>query len=78
MGYLPERFPKQVRFTPLEYLNYMGKISGIPVEILEPKLQHLIDRFSLKPFSDQRINELSKGNIQKVGLIQALLGKQIY
>lgn len=30
IGYVPERFPKLLRFTPSEYLYYKGNISGIP------------------------------------------------
>lgn len=73
IGYVPERFPKGLRFTPSEYLSYMGKMSGIPIATLEERIETLLRRFRLEQFKDVRINELSKGNIQKVGIIQALL-----
>jgi len=72
-GYVPERFPKYLRFTPDEYLHYIGKINGIPEAILEQRISLLLRRFQLDKWSNRRINELSKGNIQKVGIIQAIL-----
>lgn len=72
-GYVPERFPKYLRFTPDEYLHYIGKINGISEAILEQRVSLLLRRFQLDKWSNRRINELSKGNIQKVGIIQAIL-----
>ncbi|WP_052345836.1 ABC transporter ATP-binding protein [Paucisalibacillus sp. EB02] len=73
IGYVPERFPKQIRFTPSEYLHYIGKIGGISVKYLEDRIENLLHRFRLNNVKNQRIMELSKGNIQKVGIIQALI-----
>lgn len=75
IGYVPERFPKEIRFTPKEYLFYIGKMSGIPNDILTKRIIELLNRFSLDGLASERIMELSKGNIQKVGLIQAILTK---
>ncbi|GGP13991.1 ABC transporter ATP-binding protein [Oceanobacillus neutriphilus] len=72
-GYVPERFPKYLRFTPDEYLHYIGKINGISEIILKQRIPLLLRRFQLDKWSNRRINELSKGNIQKVGIIQAIL-----
>lgn len=73
IGYVPERFPKHIRFTPREYLSYMGSMKGVSKGNLEEKVKKLLRRFQLEDFKNQRIVELSKGNIQKVGIIQALL-----
>lgn len=75
IGYVPERFPKHLRFTPREYLHYMGKISGIPKENLHERIEYYLHRFQLEELNNHRIMELSKGNIQKVGIIQAILNK---
>lgn len=75
IGYVPERFPKGLHFTPSEYLFYMGKINGIPKTELKKMIRDYLQRFKLKEFDDRRISELSKGNIQKVGIIQAILKK---
>jgi ABC-type multidrug transport system ATPase subunit len=75
IGYVPERFPKDIRFTPSEYLLYMGKMNGISNDYLTKRIDDLLHRFQLDGLDGQRIMELSKGNIQKVGLIQAILQK---
>ncbi|MFD1848569.1 ABC transporter ATP-binding protein [Oceanobacillus bengalensis] len=71
IGYVPERFPIMIRFTPSEYLYYIGRIGGVSKVILEKRIPYLLKRFQLK--DNQRIQKLSKGNLQKVGIIQAIL-----
>ncbi|UAC49760.1 ABC transporter ATP-binding protein [Bacillus aquiflavi] len=75
IGYVPERFPKLLRFTPSEYLNYIGKIGGISKEYLKERIPYLLHRFKLEKLDDRWIRDLSKGNIQKVGILQAILTK---
>ncbi|CEI81456.1 putative ABC transporter ATP-binding protein YxlF [Oceanobacillus oncorhynchi] len=73
IGYVPERFPNYLRFTPNEYLHYTGRIGGISEAELKQRISSLLHRFQLDKWSDRRISTLSKGNIQKVGIIQAIL-----
>lgn len=75
IGYVPERFPKDIRFSPSEYLHYMGKMNGTSNDDLTKRIDDLLHRFQLDGLDSKRIMELSKGNIQKVGLIQAILQK---
>ncbi|HAM81824.1 ABC transporter ATP-binding protein [Ornithinibacillus bavariensis] len=75
IGYVPERFPNLLRFTPLEYLNYMGRIQGIPVMELEKRIPILLDRLALSHAKDKRIDTFSKGMVQKIGIIQSILRK---
>lgn len=72
VGYIPDRFPKDIRFTPMEYLS-VGKINGMASSCLYRRLPALLARFQLDRYSNQRIHKLSKGNIQKVAIIQAVL-----
>ena len=60
--------PKNVTGTQL--LNYLGGLHG---SVDKPYLRLLVDRFSVQ--LDRKIGELSKGNRQKVGLLQALMHK---
>ena len=73
ISYVPERFPKHLRFTPSEYLNYIGKISGCSSEYLNKRIPYLLHRFQLDTLNTHWIRDLSKGNVQKVGIIQAIL-----
>ncbi len=74
IGYVPERFPKTVPFTPLRYLEHLGRIRGLAPGPLEADIDRLFLRFGLWPFATVRIGTLSKGTRQKVAIAQALLG----
>ncbi|MDQ0232878.1 ABC transporter ATP-binding protein [Metabacillus malikii] len=75
IGYVPDRFPKMLRFTPGEYLHYVGRIGGISEEDLNKRIPNLLRRFQLEEMNHKWIMHLSKGNIQKVGIIQAIIQK---
>ena len=75
IGYVPERFPKALRFTPEEYLTYMGTFQQIPKTALNRIITDLLERFSIKHARSKRIETFSKGMVQKVAIMQALLTK---
>lgn len=75
IGYVPERFPKLIRFTPSEYLTSIGKMNGISAASLDQTIADYLERFRLNDVAHQRIHDLSKGNIQKVGIIQAIVAR---
>ena len=66
VGYLPGEFGLYERLTGLEYLTYLGSLRG---GFDEPAVRDLSERFDLDLAA--RINALSHGNRQKLGLIQA-------
>lgn len=79
IGYLPDRFPGGRRFGPLDYLAHVGRIGGLPTATARARARDWLDRLAFvdragvphtAPTTD---SELSKGNLQKVGLVQALL-----
>ncbi len=74
VGYVPERFPKTVPFTPLRYLEHLGRIRGVAAGPLEAEIDRLFLRFGLWPWATVRIGTLSKGTRQKVAIAQALVG----
>lgn len=69
-GYVPEKFPgMNIRMK-----DYLGAIAGIEgVEASEADA--LVRDFFLEPMKNTKLHELSKGSLQKVGVIQALLGR---
>ena len=72
--YLPEKFYP----TPLktrEYLERMGEIDGIPHKELKKKIEVLAEDFYVSEFLDTSMKLLSKGTLQKIGVIQALLSE---
>lgn len=72
IGYVPERFPK-LNFNAVEYLRGMGRMQDIPKVELEARIGQLMERFGLDPGDRRTMRNYSKGMLQKVNLIQALL-----
>jgi ABC-2 type transport system ATP-binding protein len=68
IGYLPGEFGLYERFTALEQLTYLGSLRG---GVDDRSLHDLADRFDLD--LGVRIDSLSHGNKQKVGLIQVFM-----
>ncbi len=73
VGYVPERFPPALRFTPAEYLRALGRARGLSGRRAAARVDELLDRFDLTVHADRRLAELSKGTTQKVAVSQALL-----
>ena len=72
--YLPEKFyPTPVKTR--EYLERMGEIDGIPHKELKKKIEVLAEDFYVSEFLDTSMKLLSKGTLQKIGVIQALLSE---
>jgi ABC-type multidrug transport system ATPase subunit len=74
IGYVPERFPK-LRFTPAEYLNYMGRMQGLSSSYINKRITELLAFCHLEHTGSTRIERFSKGMLQKVGIMQAILTK---
>ena len=68
VGYVPERFPPTLRFTPRSYLRHQARIRGRGDAVPEA----LADRLGLSGFLDVPMAHLSKGTAQKVAVLQAL------
>ena len=73
MGFVPEGFPRHLRFTPVEYLLHMGKIHGLSLPLLKTRIEELLDLFQLQEVSRQRMDSFSKGMLQKIAIMQAIL-----
>jgi ABC-2 type transport system ATP-binding protein len=72
VGWVPERFPADQPFTARRYLRRMGAIRGLSSARVTNTIERWSDQLGLAPYLDHRLNTLSKGTAQKVGLIQAL------
>ncbi|NMO96256.1 ABC transporter ATP-binding protein [Paenibacillus lemnae] len=73
IGYVPEFFPG-LKFTPREYLAHMGRIQGLSKQAASKRVEGLISMFQMEQSSNRLMNGFSKGMLQKVNLMQALLG----
>ena len=73
IGYLPQNLAFQEWRTVEHALETFGLLSGIEKAELDSKIQSTLEIVGLAEFRHKKIIELSGGNIQKVGLAQALL-----
>ncbi len=72
IAYIPENFPK-IDLTAGEFVKSIGLIGGLPQEKVSTRMQNLFQAFQMAEMTDVPIKHLSKGTIQKVAVIQALL-----
>ena len=70
--YVPEHFP-QMSLKAKQYLIYMGKIEKMEGVELEARIHELAEDFFVSNMLDIPLKYLSKGSLQKIGVIQALL-----
>ena len=61
------------RMTAPEYLEFFGRVQGMPVEDRRARIPELLERFGLARRSDVWMGSFSKGMRQKVALIRATL-----
>ncbi|KYK35732.1 MAG: ABC transporter ATP-binding protein [Theionarchaea archaeon] len=73
IGYLPTNpiFPDKM--TPITYLDFIGKIFGIPKAIRIPRIAELIRSVDLLPLSSSEIRKFSTGEITRVGIAACLI-----
>lgn len=73
MGYLPEHNPLYLDMYVHEYLHFIGKIFEITSSELKVRVPEIISLCGLELEQNKKIEALSKGFRQRVGLAQALI-----
>jgi len=71
VGYLPEHNPLYLDMYVREYLSFMGEIHK--VTSLKKRVDEMIERVGLTQEAHKKIQALSKGYRQRVGLAQAMI-----
>ena len=71
IGYLPEHNPLYTDMYVREYLSFVGGMYKIPN--LKTRVEEMIDTVGLQLEAHKKIEALSKGYRQRVGLAQALI-----
>ena len=72
-GYLPENPPIYADMTVTSYLQFVGRIKGIPRAELNDKVDRAVQRCGLTEVTRRVLGHLSKGFRQRVGLAQAII-----
>lgn len=71
-GYVPEHFPK-INLTATQYIRHMARIEGLTSSAIQEKSDALFSSFFMHERKDVPMKHLSKGTLQKVGVVQALM-----
>lgn len=73
IGFLPEQPPLYSDMTVMEYLNFVYDLKGCTLD-REAHLDEIIQVVKINEVKNRLIRNLSKGNKQRVGIAQALIG----
>ncbi|GJQ63752.1 MAG: putative ABC transporter ATP-binding protein YhaQ [Melioribacteraceae bacterium] len=73
VGYLPEERGLYKKMKVIDTLNYLAELKGKSGKAVTKKAYEYLERFDLKDRANSKLEELSKGNQQKVQFISTIL-----
>jgi ABC-2 type transport system ATP-binding protein len=73
IGYLPENTPLYQEMTVYDYLSFVADMRGVDASIRGKRIAEMADVCGLEGVLAKRIEALSKGYRQRVGLAQAMI-----
>jgi ABC-2 type transport system ATP-binding protein len=74
LGFLPEGTYFHEYLTGREFLDFHGRLLGVPKEQRDELIPQLLERVGIPDAADLRLRRYSKGMRQRAGLAQALIG----
>ncbi|MHA6251626.1 ABC transporter ATP-binding protein [Oceanobacillus sp. CAU 1775] len=75
IGYLPEERGLYPKLTVKNQIIYLAKLRGMPKQESLPALEMWLERFKVPEYMNKKVEELSKGNQQKIQFISAVIHK---
>ena len=75
LGYLPQDFGVYPHLSPVEFLEYIGALKGIPRRTLRARIDGLLELLNLSHARSRSLGTFSGGMRQRVGIAQALLNE---
>lgn len=75
IGYLPEERGLYPKLKVREQIIYLGRLRGMKKNDIVTALEGWLERFKITDYMDKKVEELSKGNQQKIQFISAVIHK---
>ena len=72
-GYLPEERGLYLRMKVIDVLRFFATLYGVSEADATREVEDWLDRFRIPDYRDRKVEELSKGNQQKIQFIAAIL-----
>jgi ABC-type multidrug transport system ATPase subunit len=76
ISYLSELVNIQPAWRTVEALKRYALLAGVPARTRDARVEHVIEWMGLGEHRAKRVKQLSKGNLQRLGLAQALLREE--
>ncbi len=73
IGYLPEERGLYPKLKVSEQLVYLARLKGMSKQDALKQLKYWLERFKVPDYLDKKVEELSKGNQQKIQFVAAIL-----
>jgi ABC-2 type transport system ATP-binding protein len=73
MGYLPEERGLYPKVKVSDQLVYLAQLKGIPRKQADESLKRWLNKFGVPEYYNKKVEELSKGNQQKIQFIAAVI-----
>lgn len=73
VGYCPQNFSAYGKMTAIDFLEYMGAMKGVTRNITDERVDELSESLDFKQVCHEKLDSLSGGTLQRIGIAQALL-----
>ena len=75
IGYLPEERGLYPKLKVRDQMVYLARLRGMPKKEVLKELDYWLERFKVPEYAEKKVEELSKGNQQKIQFIAAMIHK---
>jgi ABC-2 type transport system ATP-binding protein len=72
-GYLPEERGLYLQMKVIDVLRFFARLYGIPQKVATAEVEDWLERFRIPDYRDRKVQELSKGNQQKIQFVAAII-----
>jgi len=73
IGFLSSSTALYGRLSAREMIEYFGRLYGLPEEVINRRIDEIIDTLDMKDFAEARCDKLSTGQKQKVSIARSII-----